>query len=119
MVDNTVPSEARLSLYMSVRYLRELETALRLIGIPARYERPGMHEIMLPRLYVEHPDHGELADVVCAIPRVSDGRRLAWEAADPEWWFMWWKRQAGTRELICRALDMTHAARLIAARLRA
>jgi hypothetical protein len=118
MLDNTIPSEARLSMYVSARYLQELEIALLLLGIPSRYERPGMRRIMLPRLYVEHLDHGELDEAVCAIPRVSDARGLAWDAPDPQWWFMWWKPPAETREPICPAANMKKAAHLIAVRLR-
>ncbi|HEU5156726.1 MAG TPA: hypothetical protein VFU43_06980 [Streptosporangiaceae bacterium] len=118
MVDNTIPGEARLALYMSGRYLQELETALRLAGVSARYERPGIDGVIVPRLFVELPGHGDPNEVICTIPREFDGRPRGRDMPDPPWWFMWWSRRGGTRAPICPAVDMNEAARVIAARLR-
>lgn len=118
MGDNAIPGEARLALYMSARYLQELEIALRLAGVPARYDRPGMEAGLVPRLFVEHPGQAELGGIICTISPELDGRRLPWNASDPPWWFMWWLRDERRREPICPAVDMTEAAHLIAARLR-
>lgn len=116
MVDNTIPDEARLALYMSARYLQELEIALRLAGVPARYERPRLGETVVPRLRVEHVGDGDPDEVICTIPRAFDTRSLTHDAADPQWWFMWWAPQQRRREPICPAVDMNAAARVIATR---
>ena len=116
MPDSAIPAETRLSMYLSARLLQELETALLLTGLQARYERPGIDGIMLPRLRVTHPRHGEMDEAVCAIPRVSDARGLSWDAPDPQWWFMWWERRPATWGPVCPAVDMTQAAHQIAAR---
>jgi hypothetical protein len=42
MLDHTIPSEVRLSLYLSARFLQELELALQLIGGRCIYVRPGI-----------------------------------------------------------------------------
>jgi hypothetical protein len=116
-VDNAIPAEARLAMYLSACFLQELEIALRLAGIPARYERPGMDGIIVPRLRVEHPGREEPDEVICTLPPVFDAP-LAWHAPDPRWWFMWWMRPEEIHEPICEAVDMNEAAHLIAARLR-
>lgn len=118
VVENTIPSEARLALYMSARYLQELEIALRLAGIPVRYQRPGTDSGLVPRLFVEHPGQGDLGEIICTLPLELGGQDLAWDAPDPPWWFMWCPRGAQTREPICPAVDMKAAAEIIAARLR-
>jgi hypothetical protein len=118
MVDDTIPGEVRLALYISARYLQELEIALRLAGVPARYERPGMDGKIVPRLFVEHPGHGDPDAIICTIPLEFDGQPLAWDVPDPPWWFMWWPRHAEARESICPAVDMNEAARVIAGRSR-
>jgi len=43
MLDHTLPTEVRLSLYLATRLLQELELALQLIGIPSAYVRPGIN----------------------------------------------------------------------------
>jgi hypothetical protein len=110
MVGNTIPSEMRLSLYISTRFLQELELALQLIGIPARYERPGSGGIIPPRLNVEHPQ-GCVEKAICAYPWLL-------ESAETEWWFEWFGSRGDIRERICPATDMPRAARTIAERLR-
>jgi hypothetical protein len=118
MVEDTIPGEARLALYMSARYLQELETALRLIGTPARFVRPGIDGVIVPRLCVACPDHGEPDEIICSLSQVFDGSQPAWNAPDPPWWFMWWTRHSAPHEPICQAVDMNEVARIIAARLR-
>lgn len=63
MHDNIIPSELRLLLYNSARYLQQLEIALRLIAIPARYDRPGIDGISMPRLCVTHSNYREFGQV--------------------------------------------------------
>jgi hypothetical protein len=111
MPDSTIPDESRLTLYLSTRYLQELELALRLAGIRTRYERPGIEGFDLPRLVVEHPAFGWMNEVICAMPMLLEG-------PNPEWWFEWHKPWKDTRERICLAVDMTSAARLVAQELR-
>jgi hypothetical protein len=48
MLDHTIPSEVRLSLYLSARFLQELELALQLIGIPSVYVPPGVEGLPFP-----------------------------------------------------------------------
>jgi hypothetical protein len=107
----TVPSETRLVLYISAGYLQELETELKALSIPARYERPGINGVVLPRLVVTHPEHGEMDEVICA---------SGWQLVGPnaEWWFEWWQWWQGSREPICRTRDIAQAARIIAQQLR-
>jgi hypothetical protein len=110
MLDHTIPSEFRLSLYLSTRLLQELSLALRLIGVPSAYIRPGAEGVVFPRLYVGCAD-GELDDFVCAVPLSSRAHCPCRSARDPEWWFMWWRDQTMP---ICEATDMKQAARVIA-----
>jgi hypothetical protein len=118
MPDNTLPAEIRLSLYLSTRLLQELQLALQLLGIPARYDRPGITGIGIPRLVVNPAEEDEETfevdetdDVICALPMVHKTLRLSWTDLDPQWWFMWW----GDEPLpICQAVDMNKAARIIA-----
>ena len=110
-VEDTIPDDSRLALYFSTRYLQELQLALRLVGVLARYERPGIDTIMLPRLVVEHPERGELDEVICATrSRRRDGPNAAW-------WFEWRLFRDGRRERICTATDMSKAARIVAEQL--
>ncbi|HEX6470996.1 MAG TPA: hypothetical protein VF069_17990 [Streptosporangiaceae bacterium] len=109
MVENAIPGEARLSLYISSRYLQELGVALRLIGIASRYERPGIGGLPLPRLCVPHP--GRLGTAIYAIPRSACG-------AAPQWWFEWTSCRGGWRRRICSVTDLPYAARVIAEQLR-
>lgn len=113
--DPILPTASRLSLYLSGRYLQELEIALRLAGIRTRYERPGIRGIALPRLCVKHPDNGWMIELICAVPvRLDD--------AQFEWWFEWCSFVPSgcplcaetQRRRICVAKDMTQAARIIA-----
>jgi hypothetical protein len=117
MVENAISGETRLWLYMSACYLQELELALRLAGVPSRYERPGIDGILIPRLCVADSRNGQADAAICAIPRVFDVRRPAWKGPDPQWWFLWWKPPAQPRDPICPAVDMNEAARLVAAQL--
>src|SRR6266545_4638914 len=48
MRDHTIPSEVRLSLYLSARFLQELGLALQLIGVPSVYVRPGIEGVAFP-----------------------------------------------------------------------
>jgi hypothetical protein len=114
MIDDTIPCGARLAVYLSARFLQELEIALRLLGIPVWYERPGMDGIIVPRLRVEHVGHQEPDAVICTVPQVFD-TPPAWRTPDPRWWFMWWTRNEEAHEPICEAVDMNEAAHLIAA----
>lgn len=116
--DNTIALDVWPSLYLSSRYLQELEIALRSVGIRTRYERPGLDGIVIPRLYVEHPEHGELSQALCATPLRTNSRGL-------EWWFEWRSftpcdcSECIRTELerICRIGDMSTAAQLIAQQL--
>jgi hypothetical protein len=116
---DTIPDESRLTLYLSTRYLQELEVALQLAGVRTRYERPGVDGIELPRLVVEHPAFGWMNEVICALPLLLEG-------PNPQWWFEW-RSFVSCRcpdcvdkkpERICVAKDMIQAARLIAEELR-
>jgi hypothetical protein len=122
MLDHTIPSEVRLSLYLSARFLQELELALQLIGVPSAYVRPGIEGVVFPRLYVgftedelegwgETDDGAERDEFICAVPFTLNEQRRCWTDPDPEWWFMWWGDQMLP---ICRATDMRRAARVIA-----
>ena len=106
----TVPTEARLFLYISARYLQALETALQLRSVAARYERPGIKGVALPRLVVTHPEHREMDKVICV-----NGQHLL--GPNAEWWFHWWQWRDGSREPICRTGDPGRAARIIACQL--
>jgi hypothetical protein len=116
--DNTISDEVRLPLYLSSQYLQELATALTRLGIRARYERPGANGIVVPRLYVEHPQHGELSWAICATPLQLDHQSL-------EWWFEWRSFvRCGCLECInheleriCRIGDLDKAAQIIAEQL--
>ena len=110
MHDNTIPGETRLALYLSARYLQELETALRLVGVTAQYLRPGIENIMLPRLTMAQQGQGNPHRVICA-------RTWQLTGANPDWWFEWWQWWNGTRERICRIANINTAAQLIAAQL--
>jgi hypothetical protein len=110
MADNTISSELRLPLYISSRYLKELDLALQLIGMPTRYERPGSGGIVLPRLYVEHPARRCPDKAICALPWLL-------ESAKPEWWFEWFGSREDIRDRICAATDLPYAARIITERL--
>jgi hypothetical protein len=101
-----IPDESRLALYLSARYLQELEIALRLTGIRTRYERPGIEGFDLPRLCVEHPELGWMDEVICALPWHLNG-------PNPEWWFEWYKPWEEARARICAAKDMAKAAAVI------
>jgi hypothetical protein len=126
MLDHTIPSEVRLSLYLSARFLQELELALRLIGVPCAYVRPGIEGVAFPRLYVgfdrdeleplDATDEAstELDEFICAVPFTLNEQRRSWTDPDPEWWFMWWGDQTLP---ICQATDMRIAARVIAEQL--
>lgn len=106
-----------------MRFLQELELALRLIGIPSAYVRPGIEEVAFPRLYVGCTEdeleafdvtdeaRAELGGFVCAVPFALNEQRRCWADPDPEWWFMWWGDQTLP---ICQATDMRRAARVIA-----
>jgi hypothetical protein len=119
IADNTLPGEIRLPLYLSARYLQELELALRLAGVRVRYERPGTGGIMFPRLSVECPQQGDSSRAICATPQRPGGRQVVW-------CFEWrslapFGRSPRTRrmpERICPAVDMNRAARIIAGQLR-
>lgn len=118
VTDQTVPSEVRISLDLSSRYLQDLQRTLWLLGIRARYERPGVQGIIMPRLYVEHSEHGELSAAICAEPFQLD----AWNL---EWWFAWRSfmpcdcAECIQHELerIYRVEDMEKAAQIIAGQL--
>lgn len=84
-------ADARLSLYLATRHLAELQAALQVGGLPARYERPGAGGIAWPRLHVRHP----LRESPGAAIRVTP-------------WLEW----AHDRALICPAADLSHAAAL-------
>jgi hypothetical protein len=122
MLDHTIPSDYRLSLYLSSRFLQELSVALQLIGIPSAYVRPGIEGVVFPRLYVgfteddleggDRMDDGtRLDDFVCGVPFAPPAQRPSWTAPDSEWWFMWWGDQTMP---ICKATDMKQAAQVIA-----
>jgi hypothetical protein len=51
MRDHTIPSEVRLSLYLSARFLQELGLALQLFGVPSVYVWPTLKG-RPPRWYV-------------------------------------------------------------------
>lgn len=109
-VDVNVPGETRLFLYMAAGYLRRLAAALHDEGVSAWYARPGVRGVVLPRVYVIHPEHGEMDAVV----GVSGGQVLGPNA---EWWFEWWQWWRGSREPICRTSDIPRAAWIIARQL--
>jgi hypothetical protein len=115
MLDHTIPSDVRLSLYLSTRFLQELSLALQLIGVPSAYVRPGVEGVDFPRLYVgfaeDELEGTELDDFVCAMPFTPMAQSPSRNARDPEWWFMWWGDQTLP---ICQATDMKQAARVIA-----
>jgi hypothetical protein len=126
MYDNTIPDEARLSLYLSARYLQELQLALRLIDVPSTYVRPGIGGYGLPQLHVGPAEYdpealgepdGTIAvrdDFICALPFVLSTQRLSWTDPEPEWRFMWcWHEPLQ----IWQAVDMMEAARIIAGQL--
>lgn len=104
---DTVPSETRLFLHISAGHLQELALALKQLEVPARYERPGVAGVVLPRLVVEHAAHGELDEVICA---------SAWRLPGPDaqWWFEWWEWWQGVRVPICRIKNIDEAAQVIA-----
>jgi hypothetical protein len=106
----TIPSETRLFLHLAAGHLQELALALKQIGVPSRYERPGVEGVVLPRLVVEHAEHGELDEVICA---------SAWRLPGPDahWWFEWWEWWQGARVPICRIRDIDEAAQVIARQL--
>jgi hypothetical protein len=124
--DHTIPSEVRLSLYLSARFLQELGLALQLIGVPSVYVRPGIEGVAFPRLYVGCTEdeldaldgadeaRAELDEFICAVPFTLNEQRRCWTDPDPEWWFMWWGDQTLP---ICQATDMRLAARVIAEQL--
>jgi hypothetical protein len=130
-IDDIIPQEVRLSLYLATRFLQELKLALQLIGIPSTYIRPGIDGVILPRLYVgcteydlhawkmaEQADEpsgkadgiGELDNFVCALPFSLNDQRRSRTAPELEWWFTWWGDQALP---ICQARDMRQAAQVI------
>jgi hypothetical protein len=97
MLDHTIPSEVRLSLYLSMRFLQELQVALQLMGVPSIYVRPGIEGVAFPRLYVgcmeddlQGDDGAEPDEFVCCVPFASCPRDASSPASDLEWWFMWW-----------------------------
>jgi hypothetical protein len=104
------------SLYQSSQYLQELRVSLKSVGIHARYLRPGTDGIVMPRLYVEHSEHGELSQAVCATPFQRDSENL-------EWWFEWRSfarcpcSECIRSERICRIGSMPYAAQIIAGQL--
>lgn len=118
MYDNTIATDVWPSLYLSSQYLQELETALRSVGIRTRYQRPGIDGIVMPRLYVEHPEHGQLSHALCATPWRANSQSL-------EWWFEWRSFtpcncfECVHTELrrICRIRDISRAAQTIAGQL--
>jgi hypothetical protein len=114
--DNAIPDEVRLSLYLSTRYLQELELALTLLGVPCTYVRPGLGCYALPRLYVGFTDDAPEAlrkaeNFICALPFVLNSQWLSWNGLDPEWWFAW---SGDPTTPICQATNMQQAARVIA-----
>lgn len=135
-IDETLPTEVRLSLYLSMRLLQELQLALQLIGMPSTYVRPGIEGVAFPRLYVgstrdepraicevdavaepadEPPDKAEDAIVVldyfiCAVPLPLHGQQHSRLVPAVEWWFMWWGEELLP---ICVARDMRYAARVV------
>jgi hypothetical protein len=112
LIESTVPGEARLSLYISGRYLQELAVALRLIGIATRYERPGIGGLPLPRLRVGDPPFDPIDTAIYALPRATC------RGAAPQWWFEWTSCRGGWRRRICAVTDLPYAARVIAEQLR-
>jgi hypothetical protein len=126
MLDHTIPSEVRLSWYLSARFLQELQLALQLIGVPSAYVRPGIEGVVFPRLYVGFTEDeletfdatdkasAELDEFICAVPFTLNEQCRSWTDPDPEWWFMWWGDQTLP---ICQATDMKHAALVIAEQL--
>jgi hypothetical protein len=127
MLDHTIPCEGRLSLYLSARFLQELQVALQLIGVRCAYVRPGIEGVVFPRLYLGFTEgeletldatdeaNAELDEFICAVPFTLNEQRHCWTDPDPEWWFMWWGDQTLP---ICQATDMRRAARVIADQLR-
>lgn len=107
MYDNAIQGQLGFSLYLSSRYLKELGVALQRLGIPTRYKGPVVeeHKFEPPRLYLR-PDERHV--FVCAVP--MDGIFLYWCARNPQWWFTWGRNET---LLICPAIDMSKAARII------
>jgi hypothetical protein len=101
MLDRTIPSDLRLSLYLSTRLLQELSVALQLMGVPSVHIRAGIGGVAFPRLYVGCTDddlqgrdeRAELDDFVCSVPFASCPRPPSSPPSDPEWWFVWWGDQ--------------------------
>jgi hypothetical protein len=140
MLDHTIPSDVRLSLYLSARFLQELKLALQLIGVPSTYIRPGVEGINFPRLYVgcsayepkaleeadgiaeqvdEPPEKAAgtavvLDEFICAVPLPFHGQHHSRLVPALEWWFMWW---SDLLLPICQATDMNEAAWIIAEQL--
>jgi hypothetical protein len=120
MLDRAIPAEIKLSLYLSMRLLQELQIALQLIGIPSAYVRPGVGGMDFPRLHlgsttydptVSEKTNGMLLDCfICAVPLPLRGRPRSLLPPAVEWWFMWF---TDLLTPICTATDMKHAARVI------
>lgn len=123
ILDDTIPTDIRLSLYLSARLLQELQLAFQLIGVPSACIRPGVEEINFPRLHLGSSTYepGKLGKAygglvvldyfICAVPLPLPGQRHSRLVPAVEWWFMWW---SDLLEPICPATDMKHAARVIA-----
>jgi hypothetical protein len=121
-LDDTIPTDIRLSLYLSARLLQELQLALQLIGIPSTYIRPGVEGIDFPRLHLGSTTYEPrklgkaygglilLDYFICAVPLPLPGQRKSRLVPPVEWWFMWW---SDLLEPICPATDMKYAARVI------
>ncbi|HEX6468747.1 MAG TPA: hypothetical protein VF069_06580 [Streptosporangiaceae bacterium] len=103
---NALPAEDRLSLYVATRLLGELQSALHLIGLATRYERPGAHGVEQPRLYVLRPTGEGPEEAVRVTTRTT-------HVPHSESWFEWEREN----ERICRTSDLPTATRLIAERL--
>lgn len=94
--------ELTLSRYLSACLLRELQIALRLIGIRSRCQPIGHDDIDVPHLYLNHSELGWLPMPIVALPGAADGDAL-------EWWF-----KLGSGDCVCSATNMPTAARIIA-----
>jgi hypothetical protein len=57
----------------------------------------------MPCLCVDHPDQGELGEVIWACTSLTDGR----------WWFEWFHRMEQSHKPICPVDDTHSAARLV------
>jgi hypothetical protein len=136
-LDDIIPADIRLSLYLAKRFLQELQLALQLIGVPSAYIRPGIEGVVFPRLYVGsttyEPKALEVADdreepvaeppgkaedatdefdfFICAVPLPLPGQHHSRLVPALEWWFMWW---SDLLMPICQATDMKYVARVIA-----